>query len=82
MTGPLPLRLQIREKIKHDPMAFTQGLEIFENGFLEGTGQYGRSQVRKLRMDGTTRSKISNNKGDFGEGVTVSERPTPREEQE
>jgi len=54
----------------HDPMSFTQGLEIYKDGFLEGTGLYGKSQVRKVRMDGIAYSKINNAKDDFGEGVT------------
>jgi glutaminyl-peptide cyclotransferase len=35
----------------HDPYAFTEGL-VFENGFLyEGTGSYGGSSVRKVRLE-------------------------------
>jgi glutamine cyclotransferase len=36
----------------HDMWSKVQGLEMFGDGFLEGTGMYGRSQVRKVRMDG------------------------------
>ena len=35
----------------HDPQAYTQGL-FYLNGFLyEGTGQWGQSSVRKVRLE-------------------------------
>jgi len=61
----------IREKLVHDPQAFTQGLEMFDDGFIEGTGEYGSSQIRKTDLQGKVYSKVSNSKDDFGEGITV-----------
>lgn len=55
----------------HDPSAFTQGL-IYENGFLyEGTGLYGKSELRKINLETGTivqRHKLPDKY--FGEGIT------------
>jgi len=56
----------------HDREAFTQGL-AFENGVLyEGTGRYGRSELRKIELE--TGSVLQTRKLPdefFGEGITV-----------
>ena len=56
----------------HDPDAFTQGL-FFEDGFLyEGTGIYGKSELRKVELK-TGRVLKSNRLPErfFGEGITA-----------
>jgi len=56
----------------HDPKAFTQGL-VFEDGFLyEGTGLYGKSELRKVELE--TGEVLQQHKLPdefFGEGITV-----------
>ena len=56
----------------HDRQAFTQGL-AFENGVLyEGTGRYGRSELRKIELE--TGNVLQTRKLPdefFGEGITV-----------
>ena len=56
----------------HDPKAFTQGL-VFENGFLyEGTGLYGKSELRKVELE--TGNVLQQHKLPdefFGEGITI-----------
>jgi len=56
----------------HDPDAFTQGLEVWgETYFLESTGQYGRSDIRKVeRKTGKVVSQASLDRELFAEGVT------------
>ncbi|MDM8517055.1 glutaminyl-peptide cyclotransferase [Desulfobacterales bacterium HSG16] len=56
----------------HDPGAFTQGL-VFDKGFLyEGTGLYGRSELRRTELEtGKILQKIKLSNQLFGEGVTV-----------
>ena len=56
----------------HDTGAFTQGL-VFHNGFLyEGTGQYGRSSLRKVRLEtGEILKKVDLPPEYFGEGIAI-----------
>jgi glutaminyl-peptide cyclotransferase len=58
----------------HDPKAFTQGLE-FLGGFLyEGTGQKGRSAVRKVEIEtGKVLQEERLHAQYFGEGITISQ---------
>ena len=56
----------------HDPKAFTQGLELYNNLLYEGTGLYGRSSLRKIEFkQGKIIKKIDLNKKYFGEGITI-----------
>lgn len=56
----------------HDATAFTQGLE-FRGGYLyEGTGLYGRSSVRKEKLEtGQILQQVQLGPEYFGEGITV-----------
>src|SRR5437867_7579909 len=56
----------------HDRTAFTQGLE-YRDGFLyEGTGQTGRSSLRKVDLTtGRVLQKYDLPQPYFGEGITV-----------
>lgn len=56
----------------HDQQAFTQGLEVFEGRyFLESTGQYGQSELRKVEIkSGRVITKVPLDKKYFGEGLT------------
>jgi glutaminyl-peptide cyclotransferase len=56
----------------HDTTAFTQGLEVWDDRyFLESTGQYGKSDIRKVEIStGHVVSKASLDSSYFGEGVT------------
>ena len=72
VAGELPVYgYKIVNIYPHDPDAFTQGL-IFEDGFLyEGTGLYGRSELRKVEIK-TGRVLKSHRLPEryFGEGIT------------
>jgi glutamine cyclotransferase len=56
----------------HDPESFTQGL-VFEEGFLyEGTGLYGKSELRKVELDtGNVLQSHELPEEFFGEGITI-----------
>jgi glutaminyl-peptide cyclotransferase len=56
----------------HDPDAYTQGL-VYHDGFLyEGTGRYGHSSLRKVRLEtGEVLQKKDLPQEYFGEGITI-----------
>jgi glutamine cyclotransferase len=58
----------------HAPRSFTQGL-VFEDGFLyEGTGQYGSSSLRKIKLEtGEILKEVRLPRNIFGEGITIFE---------
>lgn len=61
----------VRQRLPHDYAAFTQGLEIYQGAFLESTGQYGSSTVRRVDIQSgkVLRSNPLNSRY-FGEGIT------------
>ena len=69
---PAAWTYQVVNTFAHDPKAFTQGL-VFENGFLyEGTGLYGKSDLRKVELE--TGKVLQEHKLPdefFGEGITI-----------
>lgn len=64
------LRVRVLRKYPHDPEAFTQGLIWHEGVMYESTGQYGRSSLRKVRLeDGEVLQQRKIDPGLFGEGL-------------
>lgn len=56
----------------HDRDAFTQGLQVVDGVFYEGTGLNGRSSIRKVKIDtGEVLQKRDVPTQYFGEGITV-----------
>jgi glutaminyl-peptide cyclotransferase len=56
----------------HDPDAFTQGLQVVDGAFFEGTGLNGRSSIRRVRIEtGEVLQKRDVDARYFGEGITV-----------
>ena len=57
----------------HDPAAFTQGLQYIGNGqLLEGTGQVGKSSLRRVELaTGNVVKRVNLPAPYFGEGITV-----------
>ncbi|HUR33373.1 MAG TPA: glutaminyl-peptide cyclotransferase [Vicinamibacterales bacterium] len=56
----------------HDRDAFTQGLQVVDGVFYEGTGLNGRSSIRKVKIDtGEVLQKREVSAQYFGEGITV-----------
>src|SRR5688572_4898753 len=72
-SAPVPVYgYEVVKSYPHDPKAFTQGL-FFHNGFLyEGTGEYGKSELRKVEIEtGKVLQKVELPKKSFGEGITL-----------
>lgn len=64
------LRVRVLRKYPHDPEAFTQGLIWHEGVMYESTGQYGRSSLRKVRLeDGKVLRQRKIDPSLFGEGL-------------
>lgn len=56
----------------HDRDAFTQGLQVVDGAFYEGTGLNGRSSIRKVKIEtGDVLQKRDVPAQYFGEGITV-----------
>ncbi len=56
----------------HDPAAFTQGLQVVDGVFYEGTGLNGRSNIRRVAIEtGVVLQKRDVPHEYFGEGITV-----------
>ncbi|MDH3202263.1 MAG: glutaminyl-peptide cyclotransferase [Myxococcales bacterium] len=64
------LRTRVLKRYPHDTKAFTQGL-IWHDGFVyESTGQYGKSSLRRVRLDdGKVLSERKLDRELFGEGL-------------
>jgi glutamine cyclotransferase len=74
-TTPVPevpvLTARIVARYPHDPAAFTQGLAWADGALYESTGIAGRSEVRRVALNGrvTVRARIDPKQ--FGEGLAV-----------
>lgn len=62
--------VEVVQSFPHDPAAFTQGL-IWSNGALyEGTGQYGKSSLRRVDLQtGKVEQSVPVDSKIFGEGI-------------
>lgn len=66
------LRVEVLASYPHDPAAFTQGLELHNGVLYEGTGRYGRSDLRVVDpVTGEVRDRVALPESVFGEGITV-----------
>ncbi len=71
--APIPVyTYEVINEYPHDPSAFTQGL-VFENGGLfEGTGLYGKSSLRRVKLEtGEVLQILHLSSAYFGEGITI-----------
>jgi len=68
------LRVRVLRKYPHDPDAFTQGLIWHDGVMYESTGEYGKSSLRKVRLeDGEVLAKRELDPNLFGEGLALVE---------
>lgn len=69
---PKELKYTIVNTFKHDITSYTQGL-VYDDGYLyEGSGQYGRSSLRKVEIEtGEVLNQYNLSNSMFGEGVTL-----------
>ncbi|MCK9526695.1 MAG: glutaminyl-peptide cyclotransferase [Limnochordia bacterium] len=71
-AGEIAYSFVVVNTYPHDPQAFTQGLVFHDGYFYEGTGLYGESSLRKVRLDdGAVLENVRLADQFFGEGVTI-----------
>ncbi len=64
--------VRVLERLPHDTMAFTQGLELGAGGLIESTGREGESTLRLVDVStGETLHTTALDDDQFGEGLTV-----------
>lgn len=66
-------RGEVVREYPHDPSAFTQGLVYYQGYLYEGTGQKGRSLLRKVNLEDGKDAvpPVPLNEQYFGEGITI-----------
>lgn len=74
-TTPPPTKIMnysIVATYPHDTSSYTQGLTFYNGDLYEGTGNYGRSKLKKTDLkSGKALREISLDKEYFGEGITI-----------
>ena len=66
------LGYELRRTLPHDTAAYTQGLVVHDGAFLESTGQYGESQLRRVEIaTGEALQAVALDDAHFGEGIAV-----------
>jgi glutamine cyclotransferase len=69
---PVIYNYEVINEYPHDATAFTQGLEIHNDFFYESTGNYGKSSLRKVKMQtGEILQRVNLDKKYFAEGITI-----------
>lgn len=68
--APKGFTYKVIKTFPHDPEAYTQGLFYHEGILYEGTGQQGRSSIRKVELEtGKVLLSVNLEKSHFGEGI-------------
>ncbi len=71
-TKPKVYSYEIVNTYPHDPNAYTQGLEFYQDTLYESTGQYKQSSLRKVNYEtGEVLQKINLPDDAFGEGLSI-----------
>jgi glutamine cyclotransferase len=71
-TRPAIFGYEVLHSWPHDQAAYTQGLIFHEGRLIEGTGQNGRSSLRRVELEtGNVIQKVDVPTQYFGEGVTL-----------
>lgn len=69
-TGARKLDWTVAQSFPHDPRAFTEGLLWYNGSLYEGTGEEGRSNIRKVNLiTGQVEQQKDNADEIFGEGL-------------
>ncbi len=69
---PAQINYTVLNAYPHDTAAFIQGLEVFNGSFLESTGLFKRSTLRKVDIQsGKALKLVKNDDAIFAEGLTV-----------
>ena len=68
--APVPvLTARVVARYPHDAQAFTQGLVWADGGFYESTGLEGRSEIRRVTLNGRVVQRAALPPDQFGEGL-------------
>lgn len=69
---PAVWTIEVVETFDHDPVAFTQGLELLDDStVIESTGRRGQSTIRLVDLaSGSVHASVALEPEEFGEGVT------------
>lgn len=69
---PKNISYSIVKTYPHDTTAYTQGLVFYRGSLYEGTGNYGKSELKKLELtNGKTLQRVPLSEKYFGEGITI-----------
>ncbi len=69
---PVEYGYTVVREYPHDPEAYTQGIQYAKGWLYEGTGNYGRSSLRRVELEtGQVRQVRDLDESFFGEGITV-----------
>jgi glutamine cyclotransferase len=69
---PILYTYRVVGSFPHDPGAFTQGLAFADGELYEGTGEHGRSSLRRVELEtGRVLQKHDLKQRYFGEGITL-----------
>lgn len=75
VPSPAAWAPRVVEIYPHDPAAFTQGFTVHEGQLYEGTGQYGRSSIRRVDLEtGRVEQSVALDRAYFGEGLCRHDR--------
>lgn len=70
-TNPTFGSFELLETLPHDSSAYTQGLQLVDGVLYEGTGLYGKSEIRITDLDtGKVKKSTKLDRNFFGEGLT------------
>jgi glutamine cyclotransferase len=71
-AGPVLYTYRTVQQYPHDPTSFCQGLVVDDGRMIEGTGQYGQSQLKEVDLaTGKAIQSIALAERYFGEGIAV-----------
>ena len=71
-VAPVEYTYTIVKEYPHDVKAYTQGLEYLDGVLYEGTGNYGTSYIRQVRLEtGEVIRQRDMDQSLFGEGITI-----------
>jgi glutamine cyclotransferase len=71
-AGPKSIGYSVVKSYPHDTSSYTQGLTVYKDELYEGTGNYGRSELRRVDLStGNPLQKIRLEDKYFGEGITI-----------
>lgn len=71
-VAPVEYTYALVNEYPHDPAAYTQGLQFDDGMLYEGTGNYGTSSIRRVKLETGEVTRIRDlEQSLFGEGITV-----------